>query len=269
MSLFLWFLLGPLASAGGPENWSSAYDARLSQAMGASPADAIAIYEALVAQIPQNDDQRGDILYWLGRARWSAGDLAGARRSLESARRYRSARPKVRILVGRMDGEDKAVKTLPYQQDFRLSSDPWVRGWKRGKESDLSLFDGEDGKSVRWSTEVLEGESDFIIFGLSLDGARLGQISMKLRSENLQGRYRILLEDDAGETWTAPLQSVATDRWVNVVLPISSFVPTDGSTKRYNLNAKRLKWFILRDVTALHTDQRGTNALLIDNLSLR
>lgn len=264
-----WFLLGQAALAGGPENWSSAYDARLSQAMGASPSDAIAIYEALVAQIPQNDDQRGDVLYWLGRARWSAGDLAGARRSLESARQYRSARPRVRTLLGRMDAEDKAVKKLPYRKDFRLSVDPWVRGWKRGKESDLKLFDGSDGYSARWSTEVLEGESDFIIFGISLDGASLNQVSIKLRSESLQGRYRILLEDDEGGTWAAPLQSVSTDRWADISLPISAFVRTDDSRQRSRVDGSRIKWVILRDVTALHTAQRGTNALLIDDLILR
>jgi len=262
-------MLGQVALGGGAENWSSAYDARLSQAMGASPSDAIAIYEALVAQIPQNDDQRGDVLYWLGRARWSAGDLAGARRSLESARRYRSARPRVRILLGRMAAEEKSIKKLPYRQDFRLGADPWVRGWKRGKESDLKVVDGEDGRSLRWSTEVLEGESDFIIFGMSLDGARLNQISMKLRSENLQGRYRILVEDDAGDRWTAPLQSVATDRWTEVSLPVTAFVRADGSDERATFSGLRLKWFILRDVTSLHTAQRGTNALYVDDLVLR
>jgi hypothetical protein len=237
--------------------------------MGASPSDAIAIYEALVAQIPQNDDQRGDVLYWLGRARWSAGDLAGARRSLESARQYRSARPRVRILLGRMDAEDKAVKTLPYAQEFRTSVDPWVRGWKRGKASDLKAVEDEEGTYARWATEVLEGKSDFVLFGISLDGVRLKQISMKLRSENLRGRYRILLEDDAGETWAAPLTSVATDRWTQVTLPIGSFLATDDSKRSTVPDPSRLKWVILRDVTSLHTDQRGTNALYIDDLSLR
>ena len=167
------------------------------------------------------------------------------------------------------DAEDKAIKTLPYSQDFRRSVDPWVRGWKRGKKSDLKLFDGSDGYSVRWSTEILEGESDFIIFGISLDGASLKQVSMRLRSETLQGRYRILLEDDEGNTWTAPLQSVSTDRWADLSLPIGSFVRTDGSTRGSGVDGSRINWVILRDVTALHTAQRGTNALLIDDLMLR
>ena len=78
--------------AGTPEEWSSTYDARLSQALGAEPSEAIAVYEALVAQIPAEEDQRGEVLYWLGLARWSAGDLAGAKRSLASALPYRSSR---------------------------------------------------------------------------------------------------------------------------------------------------------------------------------
>ena len=58
MGSLLGLLWSFAAFAGGPENWSSAYDARLSQAMGAKPSDAIAIYEALIAQIPQGEEQQ-------------------------------------------------------------------------------------------------------------------------------------------------------------------------------------------------------------------
>jgi hypothetical protein len=65
--LLVW--LASLAAVGGsPEEWSSTYDARLSQALGAEPSEAIAVYEALVAQIPAEQEQRGEVLYWLGRA---------------------------------------------------------------------------------------------------------------------------------------------------------------------------------------------------------
>ena len=269
--LGLWFslLVHTLAFAGGPEDWTSAYDARLSQAMGAAPSEAIAIYETLVSQIAPDNDQRGDVLYWLGRARWSAGDLAGARRSLESAGAYRGVRGRVRILLGRMDAEDKAIKMLPMLSEFRKSADPWVRGWTRGRAMDLSVVDGPSGRSARWVTEVVEGETDFVIFGFETDGVEVSSISLRLRSERLQGRYRFLLEDEEGQRWTVPVQSVPTDRWVDLVYRIKVFVRADAPSALGAPDDARLKWCILRDVTALHTDQRGANALLIDDLVVR
>lgn len=269
MASLLGLLWGFAALAGGPENWSSAYDARLSQAMGAKPSDAIAIYEALIAQIPQGDEQRGEILYWLGRARWSAGDLEGARRSLESASRYRSARSRVRILLGRMDAEKKAVERLPYRAEFRLSTDPWVRGWERGRSTDLSLTDQDESRTLSWRTEVEEGASDFLIFGLHLDGDRLNTIEVQLKSDTLQGRYRFLMEDEDGQLWTTPVMSVPTQRWTKVSLPLSDFARADALSDRSRPDGRKLKWVILRDVTALHTDQRGENTLFMDNLVIR
>ena len=269
MSVLLGLLSGLAALAGGPENWSSAYDARLSQAMGAKPSDAIAIYEALIAQIPQGDEQRGEILYWLGRARWSAGDLEGARRSLESASRYRSARSRVRILLGRMDADKRAVERLPHRAEFRLSTDPWVRGWERGRSTDLTLSDQGESRSLSWRTEVEEDESDFLIFGLRLDGERLTSVDVQMRSGSLQGRYRVLLEDDDGQLGTTSVKSVPTDRWTKISLLLSDFVRADDPADRRRPDGRRLKWVILRDVTALHTDQRGENTLFMDNLVIR
>ncbi len=262
-------LLGLQAQAGGPENWSSAYDARLGQAMGAKTSDAIAIYEALIAQIPQGHEQRGDVLYWLGRARWSSGDVEGARRSLESASRYRGARAQVRLLLGRMDAEKHAIDRVPLTVDFSASTEPWVRGWDRGRSADLSLSEEEDVRSVKWTTEVEEAEVDFLVFGLKLDGAPLTSVQITVRSERLQGRYRLLLEDEQGRLWTTPVQSVPTDRWTTLDLPLSDFVRADDPTDSRHPSGWGLKWVVLRDVTALHTDQRGENALYIDELTLK
>ena len=141
MILPAWLVLLSAAIAGGAEDWSSQYNARLSQALGSEPSEAIAVYEALLAQLPQNNPQRGDVLYWLGRARWSAGDITGAKQSLESARGYRSSRPRARILLGRLAAEEKAIRKIPYRQDFRLDTAPWVRGWERGREDDLTVHE--------------------------------------------------------------------------------------------------------------------------------
>ena len=265
------FLLGSVltAWAGGAEDWSSQYNARLSQALGSDPSDAIAVYEALLAQLPQNNPQRGDVLYWLGRARWSAGDLGGAKQSLESARGYRSSRARARILLGRMVAEDKAIRRIPYRHDFRLDTGPWVRGWEQGREDDLSVQDGPGGRVVRWTTEVQKGEDDFLIFGLDVDGARIGQFGMKVWADTLATHVRVLIEDVDGRRWTAPVQVIEPGKWQDIVLPLSSFVRADAPAASGNPDSRKLRWFIFRDVTAFHSAARGDNTIFIDDLFVR
>jgi len=257
------------ASAGGAEDWSSQYNARLSQALGSEPSEAIAVYEALLAQLPQQNPQRGDVLYWLGRARWSAGDLSGAKQSLESARGYRSSRPRARILLGRMAAEEKAIRTIPYRQEFRLNTGPWVRGWERGREDDLTVHDGPGGRVARWTTAVQEGEDDFLIFGMDVDGAKISQFAMKVWAESMTSHLRILIEDDDGRRWTAPVQVIEPGAWQSVVLPLDVFVRADAPAAKGSPDRRQLKWFIFRDVTAFHSAARGENTLLVDDLIVR
>ena len=257
------------ALAGSPEEWSSAYDARLSQALGADPSEAIAVYEALVAQIPATHEQRGEVLYWLGRARWSAGDHAGAKRSLESARGYRSSRRRARSVLGRMDLQEKAVQKLPFEQDFRLSTDPWVRGWDRGQDSDLSVVDGDKGRVARWKTEVVPGVEDFLSLQLDTDGAKLSMVSMDLRTESLPAKVRVVLEDRAGRRWLSPVKTVGANQWVNLQLSLSMFSGESASVSPGAPNGTDLASLVLLDQTAVHTAQEGNNAIFVDNLILR
>ena len=251
--------------AGTPEEWSSTYDARLSQALGAEPSEAIAVYEALISQIPSNEDQRGEVLYWLGLARWSAGDLAGAKRSLASALPYRSSRARARGMLGRISLRDQAIQSLPFEQDFRLSPTPWVRGWERGKESDLGVTDGPDGRALRWKTELMDGQTDFIAFGLDTDGERLTIASMRVRSESVPAKVRVVLEDNDGRVWLSDKCTVRMGRWTEIKLPIKSFQSADGAS----INPRNIASLTLQDLTALHTNARGENILWLDDLSVR
>ena len=251
--------------AGTPEEWSSTYDARLSQALGAEPSEAIAVYEALVAQIPAEEEQRGEVLYWLGLARWSAGDLAGAKRSLASALPYRSSRARARGMLGRLALREQAIQSLPYAQDFRLNTAPWVRGWERGKESDLRVTDGPDGRVLQWDTELMDGQTDFIAFGLDTDGERVTVVSFRVRSESVPAKVRAVLEDDAGRVWLSEKLTVRMGRWTELRLPVKSFQSADSAS----IDPRSIVSLTLQDLTALHTDARGENILWLDDLSVR
>ena len=263
-------LLAWLASlavlAGTPEEWSSTYDARLSQALGAEPSEAIAVYEALVAQIPAKQEQRGEVLYWLGRARWSAGDLSGATKSLESSLAYRSSRSRARSLLGRIALRDQAVETVPYAQDHRLNAEPWVRGWERGRDSDLSVEDGPDGRALQWKTKLEDGKTDFIAFAFNTDGAKVSNVSLNIRSEAVPAKVRVVLEDESGRLWLSPKKTVRMGRWTEISLPLTLFT-AEGTTAR--LDGRALKSLTLQDLTALHTNSRGLNTMWMDDLSVR
>jgi hypothetical protein len=263
--LLIW--LASLAAVGGsPEEWSSTYDARLSQALGAEPSEAIAVYETLVAQIPAEQEQRGEVLYWLGRARWSAGDLLGAKRSLESARSYRSSRARARSLLGRISVGEQAIRRLPYTQDHRLTPDPWVRGWERGQDADLVVEDGPDGRALMWSTKLEDGKTDFLVFGFDTDGVRVSSIEVSIRSEAAPAKIRVVLEDDQGRLWVSPRKTVRMARWTALNLPIGDFISEET---RGQPDGRRLKSITLQDLTALHTNARGDNIMWLDDLRVR
>lgn len=262
-----WVLAVMPAQAGSPEEWSSTYDARLSQALGADPSEAIAVFEALLAQMPATHGQRGEVLYWLGRVRWSAGDLAGAKRSLESARGYRASRAGARSLLGRMELNERAVLALPFMQDFRFSTAPWVRGWERGQDADLSVVDGEGGRFVRWDTEVVPGVEDFIVLQMDTDGARVSTVSMDLRTETLPAKVRLVLEDRAGQRWMSPLNTVGSGQWVTVQVALNEFSDEGGSSR--TPSGTSLASLTLLDQTAVYTAQEGINAIFVDNLLIR
>ncbi len=264
--MLLAWLVSLAAVAGTPEEWSSTYDARLSQALGAEPSEAIAVYEALVAQIPAKQEQRGEVLYWLGRARWSAGDLAGARKSLESSLAYRSSRARARTLLGRIALRDRSIENVPYAQDHRLNAEPWVRGWERGRDTDLSAGDGPDGRALQWNTKLEDGKTDFIAFGFNTDGARVSTLSLSIRSEAVPAKVRVVLEDESGGLWLSPKKTVRMGRWTEISLPLSAFTAED-TTRR--IDGRRLKSLTLQDLTALHTNSRGLNTMWLDDLSVR
>jgi hypothetical protein len=263
-------VLSGSAFAGAAETWAAQYDARLTQAVSNDPSGAIAVYETLLAQMPQTDLMRGDVLYWLGRARWSAGDAQGARQSLESALEYRASRRRARVLLGRLSVSDKAIRKTPYKNDFRLNTGPWVRGWERGQDSDLAIEEGPGGRVLRWKTDLVEQLDDFIIMGMDTDGGPINQVFLRAQSKNVEMHLRILIEDETGRRWTAPVEIISPGAWSSVRLPLNAFMPADApAADGRTLNNTRVHRLILRDVTAYHTQDRGENVIYIDDFAIR
>jgi hypothetical protein len=260
------------ATAGGPEIWASQYDGRLSQAMDRNPTAAISIYETILGGMPEADPLRGEVLYWLGRARWSFGDAEGAMETLKTAETHNpSNKGQATALLGRLKALDTAIKRLPFTQDFRRGFQPLVRGWGVGKRTDLRIIAGPDsGDAVAaWQVSVRDGGDDFLTFALDTGFQSVQRLRMSLMARAFPMHIRFLVEDVQGRRWTGPIQIVETDTWTAVDLNINRLVSASAPAAGQHPNGRELRWVVLRDVTAVHAEDRGENELLIDDLGLR
>ena len=255
--------------AGGPESWASLYDGRLSQSIDQDPAAAIAIYEAMISHTPKTDPMRGELLYWLGRARWSAGDEAGAKKTLQSAAKTVSGRERARALLSRLVAQDKAIRTVPYLQEFGLDTGSLVRGWTRGVDDDLRWVEGPGGRVAAWNTEVIGGSEDFLISAFDTDGVRVKRIRLQVWTETIPTYLRIMVETAKGERWTAPLAMIEAGAWTTLDLPLAAFVSASAPAASGSPRGDQLRWLVIKDVTAAHSEDRGENRIFIDDLEVR
>jgi hypothetical protein len=255
------------ARAEGPEDWASLYDGRLNQSMDRDPQAAIAVYETLLRGMPDGDPQRGELLYWLGRARLSAGDAAGAMETLRSAQAVWSSRSRSRALLGRLVALKTAVRQVPYDQDFQRGTEPWVRGWARGRDEDLAGAPGQTGRLAAWRTEVRDGEEDFLTFAVTTDGVAVRRILLSLQASAFPAVVQLRLEDANGVRWHTEAMAIPTESWTPIDLPLNRFAPEGGAAAI--LDGSELRWVSLVDVTAGYAEDRGENRLLIDDLALR
>lgn len=263
-------LLTGLAHAESPDAWASLHDGLLNQSMDRDPIAAIDSYEALLLGTPDGDPMRGDLLYWLGRARLASGDAAGAMETLGAAKKVWSSRSRSRALLGRLIAQKQAVRRLPHLQDFSGGTTaPWVRGWTRGRDGDLSIDDSGAGKVAAWNVEVRDGQWDFLSIAMDLDGAVAQEISVRLQATAFAAVVEFHLEDAAGRRWRSPVKRISAGTWTEVVLPLSVFVDRDAGVLGGTVDGQQLRWISMREVTAMHLEDRGENRLLIDDLSIR
>lgn len=266
--LTLCVLLAGLAQAESPEAWASLHDGLLNQSMDRDPMAAIDSYEALLSGIPEGEPMRGDLLYWLGRARLASGDAAGAMETLGASKKVWSSRARARSLLGRLLAQKQAVRRIPYLQHFETSPAPWVRGWTRGQDSDLKISPTPQGRALTWQTEVRDGEEDFLTFAVATDGAPISELQMRLQAADFPAVIELHLSDAQGKVWRAPTVLVPAGDWTSLSLQLNEFIDLDEGVAAGSIRGEELRWVTLREVTSQHLEDRGVNRLLIDDLQL-
>ncbi len=270
----MWLLLLALragATEAGPEVWNGILDARLMESLERDPGTAMNAYDALLQDLSDDDPLAGELLFWMGRAAFEAGDVD---RSLELLRRsVRSSRPHpdAAMLLARIRMEARRVAALPYQQDFSEGTGGWVRGWVRREAEELTTvdLDGAGGRALAWRTDVREGETDFIVLAFGDLPRGPVRLKMLIRAGVFPAHIRILAEDEEGRRWTAPVVVADTRDWLAVDLPFNTFVPAEAPAARRRFDPRTIRRLIVRDVSAFHETQRGPNTIYVDDVEIR
>ena len=259
------------ALASGPEMWASLYDARLAAAMDRDPSAAIDIYETGLAFLPDDDPIRGELSYWLARERFMQGQPELAREALLDATNHTDSHDHARSFIAELDRTALEVTSLPLELDFSDGTGPWMRGWPQGDLDDLRTqeADAPGGMALAWRVVVTPGRDDFIAMPLNPDAIVPTRLQLFVWSSEQPTWLRILFHDTDGRRWTSPVIEVPALDWTAVDLTVADLIRADAPFAREAPPEGGLVMLEIRDVTAFHSEVRGPNELLFDDMLLR
>lgn len=269
--LAAWLLpaLAPPAAAQDLRAWQGMHEGLLKEAAEGDAAAAQEWYRGLLASLPADDPSAGELHYWLGRASYLEGDIEAARRELKLAGEDPTAAPHAKALLGQIDAQELRIRRLPVTHDFRLGTAHWLHSWQHGDKGTIEALPlpptGEP--AMAWTTTVTDREDDQIVCYFDNPTPAPTSIRMSLRSESFPAYVLPSLHDDRGRRY-APDEPIAipTDRWVPVELTVADFLPREGNQP---LQPQDLEAFVLQDVTAFFSSDRGANIVYVDEVHIR
>jgi hypothetical protein len=263
--------LGPVRVDGAdPDTWARIQAARVRQSAAADPAGAAVIYQSVLAGLPEDDPLRAEVLYWLGRAWFEAGDRIKAREALLQAALFPRSRTEARAWLGWMDLEERRVGRLPYEETFEAGFGAWVRGWGRGAEDDLTLANrGVDGRpALAWRVQVADGEDDFLAMGLAPGAGTFESVRFSARADAFEAWLLVVVVDHGGRRWLAPGPSrIQTGEWREITVALDSLNLSEAPTGM-RLDPATVRRVELVDVTAFNSRNRGDHWVFFDTITL-
>lgn len=257
-------LWGAPGLAAGPEVWAALQDARLAEAADRDPGAAIAIYETVLNHLPAEDPLRGELLLQLARARFDEGDIPGARAALVEISGDPQVGARARAWRVQVDAWERRALRLPLQVSLTTGAGPLVLGWSAS--ADASLQAGPDG--LTWTTVVRDGRDDYVLAVLDEGAGPLRSLSLRLRALDLPAHLRVIVEDDAGRRYTAPILALGPGQAADLDLAVADLLPVQSNGPQV-LDPGRVRVVMLQDVTAFHAPERGSSRILLESLELR
>jgi hypothetical protein len=254
----------------GAEAWESIYDGRLVEALGNDPNRAVAEYAQALSYLPDDSAERPELHYWLGRARWTAGDVTGARAALHLALGDPRWQDRAWAFLSRLEAQALAIAQLPYHEDFTTSFGAIVRGWNRYGDGAVDKVDGVSpyGAALQWKTTVRDGEPDFLYVAFQDLRRAPRTVRAFMRSLSFPAHVRFVAQDAGGRRWTSPIVVLSTTEWAPIDLGLRDFVlEEDPQTGRLPADVP-IRFLMIHDMTAQQASDRGDNAILLDDFEV-
>lgn len=187
-------LLGA-AEAASPEVWAALHNGRMVAALEQDPAQAAEVYEVLLDHLTEeNEPLRDELLYWLGQARFEAGDTEGAIEALAQATSPEAVTLRELIAVWA-----EPVKAIPYR-----SQEPTV----------LTA-------QTSWR---------LIFNNAALEGSQPSVISLKLRAEEGAALLQLSLTSLEGQRWEQEILELADGEWQEMTFEFADLRPVGETT---------------------------------------
>lgn len=243
--------------------WEGLNDARLIEAADGTPAIAAQYYEELLQDLPPDAVQRPEVLYWLGRARLSLGDLDGAITALREAARDPDQRPAAEALLAQIEALRRGGVGLPIRWDFSQGPMAFARSLSDDAgRLDTRLVDGDP--ALQWPMNVHDGEVGHISLSLAQD-LPIRAVSFRVRAARFPSNLQVVLLSAEGVRFSAPLVVVPVGRWLPIQWRVESFRAIDPSPGAI---LRRARVVIFQELTGYLSSDRGENSLLIDDIRI-
>jgi hypothetical protein len=255
------------------ESWEELYDGMLLEAAGGDLDGAISRYEALVHNLSAEDPIRAEALFWLGQARYTLGDVEGAREALREGIRFASpARSRCKELLGQIELEESSIDHVPLEWTFDQDDHGFVHPSRYEDKGSLRIeVDGPDGDpALEWTTSVDVRKDDLLVVGFRQPTPPPRGVRFDVQSSTLDARLRILVFDAYGRKYTLGPSSAAVvapaGRWVRVDVHLDAVQGVDPTQDP--LVPALIDRMLIQDVTAYYGRASGQNTLFIDDFEV-
>jgi len=258
-------LAWPARAGEGSKVWDAQFDARLVQALDGTSDVAAQLLDESLDDLGADDPQRGEILFWLGRARWESGDGDAAVSLLQESARDPATATRARTMLAQIELIRHQVTRVPLNCGFDHDTCGLQRAWEDAEKGGIERQDVGDGQALAWDTTITSAGSDHLLLAIAPD-QRVTRIGLRVRSSQVSADLRLNVMDGTGGRWSSQMYRVSTDEWLTIEVPVARF--TRATPVPFDSTPPRVRVLDIEDLTGMLSTERGPNTLLLDDLTL-
>ncbi len=251
--------------------WSELHGALLSESADGEIGQAAAEYQRIVRNAAAGDPLRTEALYWLGRARYSEGDVKGARDALREGVRTGVNRGRCLDLLDQIELDQNGIRKTPLEWNFDDPSHAFLHPWfYRDKGSIRITTAPRSGPALAWETDVDKRTDDQLWLSFREPTPTARGVRFIAWSDSFEAHLRILALDDGGRQYRVPgnktAMRVATGKPLQIDVRLDQMVSDDAEAMP--LQPQHLARIIIQDATTFYSRATGPNRIVIDDFEV-